>query len=197
MIKDFDTLMITSGPVPAFVPTPACRRRSAVAHPDFAGALAVPERLRNRRLLDAYAEMLGDPDPQVRDHAAREWCRWEDTHVSLMSGYQPSARYNDPEFRFVFARLVTHYWRHAGFLADGQLLRDASRLDGIPGALVHGRHDVSSPVDVAWRLQRRWPTSDLQVIDDAGHGGSARFTDAVVDSLARVALPAHASEAAP
>lgn len=39
MIKDFDTLMITSGPVPAFVPTPACRRRSAVAHPDFAGAL--------------------------------------------------------------------------------------------------------------------------------------------------------------
>ncbi|SFN70638.1 taurine dioxygenase [Pseudonocardia ammonioxydans] len=41
MIKDFDTLMITSGPVPAFVPTPACRRRSAVAHPDFAGALTV------------------------------------------------------------------------------------------------------------------------------------------------------------
>ena len=38
---------------------------------------AVPERLRHMRLVDAYATMLADPDPAVRDHAAREWCLWE------------------------------------------------------------------------------------------------------------------------
>ena len=52
----------------------------------------------------------------VRDHAAREWCSWEDAHVSLTPGHLPNPRYADPEFRLRFARLVTHYWRHAAFL---------------------------------------------------------------------------------
>lgn len=82
---------------------------------------------------------------------------------------------------------MTHYWRHSGFLPDGQLLRDVSTLDGIPGALVHGRYDVSGPVDIAWRLHQDWPTSELHVIDDAGHGGRRSFTDVVVAELIRVA----------
>ena len=82
-------------------------------------AAAVPERLRQLPLVDAYAELLADPDPAVRDHAAREWCAWEDAHVSLTPGHQPNPRYEDPEFRYRFARLVTHYWRHAAFLGGG------------------------------------------------------------------------------
>ena len=39
LIKDLDTLMITSGPVPAPVPIMVCRRRSATAQRDFASAL--------------------------------------------------------------------------------------------------------------------------------------------------------------
>ena len=111
----------------------------------FAGA--VPERLRHMRLVDAYATMLADPDSAVRDHAAREWCLWEDAHVSLTPGHTPSPRYQDPAFRLRFARLVTHYWRHAAFLDEDQLIRDAARLNGIPGVLIHGRYDVSGPLD--------------------------------------------------
>jgi len=151
----------------------------------FAGA--VPEHLRGMRPVDAYAEMLAAPDPDLRDLAAQEWCLWEDTHVSLMPGHRPSARYQDPKFRQVFARLVTHYWRHSGFLDDGQLLEHAARLDGIPGALIHGRYDISGPLDVAWHLHQRWGTSELSVIDDAGHGGSQAFTDAISESLIRIA----------
>jgi proline iminopeptidase len=44
-------------------------------------------------------------------------------------------------------------------------------LDGIPGVLIHGRYDVSSPLETAWRLSQSWTTSELHVIDDAGHGG--------------------------
>ena len=43
-------------------------------------AEAVPERLRHLPLVDAYAELLADPDPAVRERAAREWCIWEDAH---------------------------------------------------------------------------------------------------------------------
>ncbi|ANY09769.1 proline iminopeptidase [Pseudonocardia sp. HH130630-07] len=150
----------------------------------FAGA--VPERLRGRRLVDAYAEMLADPDPGVREHAAREWCRWEDAIVSLDPGHRQQDRFRDPDFRYLFARTVTHYFRHAAFQPDGRLLRDAPGLDGIPGVLIHGRLDVGGPLDTAWRLHRRWATSRLQVLDDTGHGGTTSFTDAVVDGLAEV-----------
>jgi hypothetical protein len=68
-------------------------------------ATAVPDTLRHLPLADAYATLLFDADPAVRDHAAREWCAWEDAHVSLT--HLPNPRYEDPEFRLRFARLVT------------------------------------------------------------------------------------------
>src|SRR5438132_3307400 len=150
-------------------------------------AAAVPETLRCLPLVDAYATLLFDADPAVREHAAREWCAWENTHVSLTPGHRPNPRYEDPEFRLRFARLVTHYWRHAAFLEDDQLVREAPRLNGIPGVLIHGRYDVSGPLETAWRLSQRWTTSRLQVLDDAGHGGGDTFLAAIVDALAQSA----------
>jgi proline iminopeptidase len=148
---------------------------------------AVPARLRHLRLVDAYAELLADPDPLVHDGAARAWCDWEDAHVSLTPGHTPNPRYRDPAFRLRFARLVTHYWRHAAFLADDQLVREAARLNNIPGVLVHGRLDVSGPLVTAWRLSRRWPASRLHILDDAGHGGGDQFMPLVLGALAEFA----------
>jgi len=151
----------------------------------FAGA--VPPTLRHLPLVDAYATLLFDPDPAVRGHAAREWCAWEDAHVSLAPDHVRNPRYDDPEFRLRFARLVTHYWRHAAFLDDGQLLRDAPVLNDIPGVLISGRFDVSGPLETAWRLSHIWTTSRLRVIGDTGHGGSDAFLTAVMDALSEVA----------
>jgi len=145
----------------------------------------IPERLQHLPPVDAYAELLFDPDPAVREQAAIEWCAWEDTHVSLMPGYEPNPRYEDPEFRLRFARLVTHYWRHAAFLDEEQLLRNVGILDGIPGVLIHGIYDVSSPLVTAWRLHKGWRTSELRILDDAGHGGGDSFLDSVVGALDR------------
>lgn len=146
-------------------------------------AAAVPDRLRDRPLVDSYAELLFDRDPQVQARAAKEWCAWEDAHVSLAPDHRPKARSQDPAFRRLFARLVTHYWRNAAFLEPDQLLRDASILNGIPGVLIHGRFDVSSPLETAWHLSQRWTTSRLQIVDDAGHGGGG-FGAGVMAALA-------------
>jgi proline iminopeptidase len=146
-------------------------------------ANAIPDRLRQLRLVDAYAAMLADSDPVVRDNAAREWCMWEDAHVSLTPGHTPNPRYEDPGFRLRFARLVTHYWRHAAFLAEDQLIRDAAKLNGIPGVLIHGRYDVSGPLETAWRLSQRWAGSRLHILDDAGHGGGNEFMPLIVGAL--------------
>jgi proline iminopeptidase len=85
-----------------------------------------------------------------------------------------------------FARLVTHYWHHAAWLDDGLLLREARRLANIPAVLIHGRNDLSSPVDIPWQLAQRWPESELVIVDEAGHGtGEPRMAAAVVGATDR------------
>lgn len=149
-------------------------------------AAAVPGSLRHLPLVDAYAHLLFDPDSAIHEQAARDWCAWEDAHVSLSPGHIPNPLFQDPEFRLRFARLVTHYWRHAAFLEEQQLLRDAGRLDGIPGRLIHGRYDVSSPLETAWQLSQAWTTSRLHILEDAGHGSAVSFPAAVVEALRQV-----------
>jgi proline iminopeptidase len=149
----------------------------------------VPAADRDGSLVDAYSRLLHDPDPAVREKAARDWCAWEDAHVAVRPDHRPNPRYEDPRFRMCFARLVTHYWKNAGFIDDGVLLRDAYRLSGIPGALIHGRLDVSSPLQAAWELSRVWPDGELVVIDDEGHGGDG-INEAVVAATDRFARSA-------
>ena len=148
---------------------------------------AIPDELRHLRPVDAYARLLVDPDPAVQEQAALDWCDWEDAHVSLTPGQGPGLRYEDPEFRLRFARLVTHYWSNDAFLEEDQLIRDVGKLDGIPGALIHGIYDVSGPLVTAWRLHQGWSTSELHVLDDAGHGGGVTFYTVVGDALSRYA----------
>ena len=133
----------------------------------------VPEADQDGDLAAAYSRLLHHPDPAVRAKAAQDWCDWEDTHVSLAPDAEPSMSVVEPARQLAIARLVTHYWGNGCFLDDGQLLRDAARLAGIPGVMVHGRYDVSGPLDVAWRMHQAWPDSELVVLGDAGHGGGS------------------------
>jgi proline iminopeptidase len=142
----------------------------------------LPPAERHGDLAEAYARLLFDADPAVRERAARDWCAWEEAHVSLRSGRR-SPRWDDPVFRLGFARLVTHYWSNAAWLEDGVLLRDASKLAGIPGVLIHGRFDVSSPLDIPWQISKAWPGSEFVVVDDAGH--SLGLGDATIAALDR------------
>ncbi len=152
----------------------------------------VPEAERGGDLSAAYSRLLHDDDPLVRERAADAWCVWEDTHVATYAGYEPDPRFEDPRYRMCFARIVTHYWSHAGFLAEGQLLRDAHRLRGIPAVLINGRLDISGPPDVGWQLHRIWPDAELILVDDAGHGGGHPTTlQAILDATERFAGPRH------
>ncbi len=144
-------------------------------------ATHVPIPLRNRPLVDAYAELLMDEDMAVVESAAREWCRWEDTHVSLAPGHQPHPSFNDPAFRIRFARLVTHYWRNSAFYEGESLLEGTAQLSGIPGVLIHGRYDVSAPLVTPWRISKMWDTSEL-VVMDGGHS-DAKLPDLVAAAM--------------
>ena len=147
----------------------------------------VPSGARDGDLAEAYNELLLDPDPAVHDKAAKDWCEWEDRHVRTHAGVRPDPRYEDPSFRLCFARLVTHYWRHAAWLEGSTLLCDAERLLGIPGALVHGGLDFSSPLDIPWQLAQIWTDGELVVVGDEGHDGGASMTDSIISATRRYA----------
>ena len=82
----------------------------------------VPTQLREGNLAAAYAHVLADPDPATRERAARDWCTWDDTHTATHPGHRPDPRFEDPTFRMLSARLVTHYWANTAFLPDGEVV---------------------------------------------------------------------------
>jgi proline iminopeptidase len=138
---------------------------------------AVPEADRDGDLAAAYARLLRDPDPLVRDRAAREWCAWED---AIAPDAAPNPRYDVPEFRLAFARLVTHYWSHGAWLEEGIVLRDASRLAAIPGVLVQGTLDLGNLIGTPWALADAWPGVELHMVDAAHEMRSAAMIDGLV-----------------
>lgn len=147
----------------------------------------VPPAERDGDLVAAYNRLLNDqPDLRVRGEAAQRWCDWEAAVLSLEPGYVYPKRYADPDFRMAFARIVAHYFSHAAWLADGQLLRNARRLAGIPGVLVHGRFDLGSPADTAWQLAQAWPDAELHLIG-TGHGGGEEMDRCVREAVRRFA----------
>lgn len=148
----------------------------------------VPEPDRDGNLADAYARLLEGGDPHEREQAALDWCAWEDTHVAVLEDTPTPHPFENGRERLAFARLVTHYWRHACFLDDGQLLREATRLVGIPGALIHGQLDLSSPIDVPWQLHRRWSGSELVIVEEGRHSGGHGMREAL-----RAATDRHAA----
>lgn len=148
----------------------------------------VPEAERDGDLVAAYYRLLHESgDPVIQRKAARDWCRWEDALLSLEPGAEPYERFEDPDFRMLFARLVTHYFHHAAWLGDEQLLDGAPRLAGIPGVLIHGRLDISGPADVPWLLARAWPGAELHLVPEAGHRGSSKTSELILAAAERFA----------
>ena len=139
---------------------------------------------RDGDILTAYARLMDDPDRNVRVRAATDWTAWEDAVISMEPNGTPNA-YSDrpPDGLLAFVRICAHYFSHGAWLEEDQLLRNAARLAGIPGVLIHGRLDLGCPVENAWELARVWPDARLVVVSDSGHTGSATMTDAALASL--------------
>ncbi|WP_030542580.1 prolyl aminopeptidase [Streptomyces albus] len=143
---------------------------------------------RDGGVVGAYARLMEDLDPAVREKAAGDWCAWEDTVLSL-EPQGASAPYSGrpSRDRMAMVRICAHYFAHGAWLEEGALLRDAGRLAGIPGVLVHGRFDLSAPLDTAWELRRAWPDAELIVVGEEGHQGGAVTRGHVLAALERFA----------
>lgn len=136
---------------------------------EFFGALSPAEQ---QAPLQAYYRQLTDPDPAVHGPAARRWAGFEDSCARLLPSVSPLTGLPGPDGLIeglAIARLEAHYMAHAGFLEEGQLLRDIGRIRHLPCTIVQGRYDVICPPETALDLHTAWPESQLVMVPDAGH----------------------------
>ncbi|MFI2210789.1 prolyl aminopeptidase [Streptomyces sp. NPDC020141] len=152
----------------------------------LAGAPGVPAD--GEGVVAAYARLTEDPDPAVRAKATADWCAWEDA-VLLIETKGVTTPYTGRAdlAKLALVRICARYFGHGAWLEEGALLRDAGRLAGIPGVLIHGRIDMAAPVDTAWALAKAWPGAELTVVEDAGHMGSDVTLDLILQALDRFA----------
>ncbi|HEV7417132.1 MAG TPA: prolyl aminopeptidase [Tianweitania sediminis] len=133
-------------------------------------------------LMAAYRKRLVGDDPAEQIRCAKAWSLWEGETITLLPEPALSAQHDGDHFALAFARIENHYFTHAGWLEEGQLIRDAGRLAGIPGVIIHGRYDMPCPLRTAWNLHKAWPGSKLHIIEGAGHAYSE---PGILDQLIR------------
>ena len=135
----------------------------------FMAPLALDER---HDPMAAYRRLLTGDDEAAKMEAAKAWSIWEGETITLLPNPAYTEVFGDGHYAIAFARIENHYFVHAGWLDEGQLLRDAGRLNGIPGVIIHGRYDMPCPAKYAWALHKAWPEAEFHLIEGAGHAYS-------------------------
>ncbi|TGS45771.1 MULTISPECIES: prolyl aminopeptidase [unclassified Mesorhizobium] len=133
-------------------------------------------------MMGAYRKRLVGSDRKAQIEAARAWSLWEGETITLLPEPETSGPFGEGDYAVAFARIENHYFVHAGWLEEGQLLRDAGKLKDIPGTIVHGRYDMPCPARYAWALHKAWPKADFHLIEGAGHAYSE---PGILDQLIR------------
>jgi len=141
--------------------------------------------------LDAYWQLILNPDPAIHGPAARAW---HDTE-RILSEHAPKQTRLDlaalrstrplPSTPFMEA----HYFQNDCFLKPDQLMRNAENLTGIPGIIVQGRYDLLCSPSTAHGLAAVWPTVELRTVESGGHSlYDPGVRDAVALAIADLAV---------
>jgi len=133
-------------------------------------------------MMGAYRRYLTGTDKKKQLECAIAWSTWEGATITLLPNPDYAAHFGEDDYAIAFARIENHFFVHAGWLEEGQLLRDAHKLKDIPGVIVHGRYDMPCPAKYAWQLHKAWPKADFHLIEGAGH---AFLEPGILDQLIR------------
>ena len=147
----------------------------------------IPEDERHE-MMAAYHRRLTGSDTAAQLEAAKAWSIWEGSTITLLPDPALTEGFGEDQFAIAFARIENHFFMNAGWLEEGQLLRDATKLKGIPGIIVHGRYDMPCPLKYAYQLSKVWTDADFHIIEGAGHAVSEPgITDQLIRATDRFA----------
>lgn len=135
-------------------------------------------------LIQILHVMLNSHDECVVTQAVRAWYIWGS---QIILGQDFDVRNIDEQ---VFgediveqARIELHYAYNRYFVAENQILLNCHKLSRIPVILIHGRLDLTCPLESSYLLHKYLPKSQLMILSDAGHTSSgASMIDALVSA---------------
>jgi hypothetical protein len=121
---------------------------------------------------------MENPDRTIREKAAADWLAWEDAVISNEPNGVPGM-YSDREVdaQIAFVRICAHFFSNGARLDEDQLLCNAHKLAGIPAVLLHGRHDMGSPVQTAWEPAKAWLRIPRRAVGAPGRRHPVRDDD--------------------
>jgi proline iminopeptidase len=154
---------------------------------DFLSVLPEAERAQP---LQAYFRRILDSDPAVHGPAARAWGETE----RILSEHTPNRTRLDlsglnsagplPATPFMEA----HYFANGCFMTPDQLMREAGKLEGIPGIIVQGHYDLLCPPATSHALGAVWREAEIRFVEGAGHTlYDPGVRDAVMKAIADMA----------
>ncbi len=148
----------------------------------------IPSKERNN-LIGAYHKRLNGDNELAKMAAAKSWSLWEGQCATLRPSADVVGHFSDPHLAVSLARIETHYFMNKGFMEPNQIIKNASKLEGIPSIIIHGRYDMVCPLDNAFQLYNAWEDSELQIIRDAGHSShEPSIIDALIKATNAMAL---------
>ncbi len=134
-------------------------------------------------ILHEYHRMITSDHHAERLNAANAWSRWTGKIVTwtLPQDEDEKDEDRDPEQLIRETGLELHYAINHYFLEPDQLIRNIGRLPKVPVKLIHGRRDITCPVESSWRLYKTIPHATLTILHEAGHlAGEPTMIDALV-----------------
>lgn len=132
--------------------------------------------------ITAYYQRLTGSNELAMMAAAKAWSTWEGRCATLRPNPEVVNIFSDPHMALSLARIEAHYFINNAFIEPNQIVRDAHKLSGIKGIIVHGRYDMVCPLNNATALHEAWPDAELHIIRDAGHSSQE---PGIVDALVK------------
>lgn len=155
-------------------------------YPELWDALnsSLPVLNNSESLLQTYHRCLFSDDSKLNKKAAKAWSDWTNTIVSWTLPSDPSSPascqkqsqaetnndISDQQIRSI--RLEAHYALNQYFLKEDHLLDNMQAIKQLPTFLIHGRKDITCPVESTWRLHKIFTNATLEILPNAGHLGS-------------------------
>ena len=120
-----------------------------------------------------YMKNLLSRDATIRGKAAKDW-NVEERLFELMDfenylGKKSKKFVLSNEDSYTLALMECYYYMNRGFIPKNYILKNAHKLNGVHGFIIHGRYDLICSCENSYKLSKVWKTSKLIITDMAGH----------------------------
>jgi len=121
-------------------------------------------------LVKSYHALVMNPDQNIALPAARSFFKYDITASFLkISPEQLKKFMENDKLVLGVSRTFMHYSINDFFIKENQLIDNIDKINHLPLIIVNGRYDSVTRAKSAYQLHELWPSSELFLIDSAGH----------------------------